>query len=37
MDHLTPRKIVEAHGGTVSAFSDGTGLGTEFVVALPLA
>jgi PAS domain S-box-containing protein len=31
------RQIVEAHGGTVSASSDGPGQGTEFVVALPLA
>jgi signal transduction histidine kinase len=31
------RQIVEAHGGTVSAHSDGAGRGTEFVVELPLA
>ncbi len=31
------RQIVEAHGGTVSAESDGIGKGAEFVVELPLA
>lgn len=31
------RQIVEAHGGTVSAQSDGPGKGAEFVVAIPLA
>lgn len=31
------RQIVEAHGGTVSAHSDGPGRGTAFVVELPLA
>lgn len=31
------RELVEAHGGTVVATSAGTGLGSEFVVTLPLA
>jgi signal transduction histidine kinase/FixJ family two-component response regulator len=31
------RSIVERHGGTVSAFSDGVGRGTEFVIRLPSA
>lgn len=31
------RRMVEMHGGTVSAFSDGRGKGSEFVVQLPLA
>ena len=31
------RELVEAHGGTVVAASAGTGLGSEFVVTLPLA
>jgi diguanylate cyclase (GGDEF)-like protein len=31
------RALVEAHGGTVRAFSDGSGLGSRFVVALPLS
>jgi CheY-like chemotaxis protein len=31
------RAIVEQHGGKVSAFSQGTGQGSEFVVRLPLA
>ena len=31
------RSIVERHGGTVSAFSDGVGRGTEFVIQLPAA
>jgi diguanylate cyclase (GGDEF)-like protein len=30
------RELVEAHGGTVSAASAGTGLGSRFVVTLPL-
>jgi len=30
------RSIVELHGGTVSAASDGPGCGSEFVVTLPL-
>lgn len=30
-------ELVEAHGGSVSAASDGTGLGSRFVVTLPLA
>jgi diguanylate cyclase (GGDEF)-like protein len=30
------RELVEAHGGTVEAFSDGAGLGSRFVVSLPL-
>jgi signal transduction histidine kinase/CheY-like chemotaxis protein/putative methionine-R-sulfoxide reductase with GAF domain len=31
------KRIVELHGGTVSAHSDGPGQGSEFVVRLPLA
>lgn len=31
------RRLVEMHGGTVSARSDGPGKGTEFTVDLPLA
>jgi PAS domain S-box-containing protein len=31
------RYVVEAHGGTVAAFSDGPGRGTRFVVELPAA
>jgi len=30
------RHLVEMHGGSVSAHSDGTGLGSEFTVRLPL-
>lgn len=30
------RKLVEMHGGTVTAFSEGVGLGSEFLIALPL-
>jgi signal transduction histidine kinase len=30
------RRLVELHGGTVEALSDGPGSGTEFVVRLPL-
>ena len=30
------RRIVEMHGGTVDAVSDGPGLGSEFIVRLPL-
>ena len=30
------RKIVEAHGGTIAAFSAGKGLGSQFVIELPL-
>ena len=30
------RRLVELHGGTVEAHSDGPGTGTEFVVRLPL-
>jgi PAS domain S-box-containing protein len=30
------RQIVELHGGTVAAYSDGLGKGSEFVVRLPL-
>jgi diguanylate cyclase len=30
------RELVEAHGGTVTASSAGTGLGSQFVVTLPL-
>ena len=29
------RKLVEMHGGTISAHSDGPGLGSEFRVRLP--
>jgi two-component system CheB/CheR fusion protein len=31
------RSLVEMHGGSVTAFSDGPGRGSEFVVRLPLA
>ena len=31
------RHLVEAHGGSVSAASDGAGLGATFTVTLPLA
>ena len=31
------RTLVKLHGGSVSAFSDGPGRGSEFVVRLPLA
>lgn len=31
------KKLVEMHGGSVAAFSDGEGKGSEFVVRLPLA
>jgi PAS domain S-box-containing protein len=31
------RRLTEMHGGTVEAFSDGPGQGSEFVVNLPLA
>ena len=31
------RNLVEQHGGTVSATSDGEGKGSEFVVRLPAA
>jgi signal transduction histidine kinase/DNA-binding response OmpR family regulator len=31
------RRLVEMHGGTVTAHSDGPGKGSEFVVRLPLA
>lgn len=30
------RHLVESHGGTIEAFSDGPGQGAEFVVTLPL-
>jgi PAS domain S-box-containing protein len=30
------KQLVEMHGGSVSAFSDGPGLGSEFVVRLPI-
>jgi PAS domain S-box-containing protein len=30
------RSLVEVHGGTISAWSDGPGLGSEFIVRLPL-
>jgi signal transduction histidine kinase len=29
------RKLLEMHGGTVMAFSEGDGLGSEFVISLP--
>jgi PAS domain S-box-containing protein len=31
------RRLVELHGGTVNAHSEGTGKGSEFVVTLPIA
>ena len=31
------RELVEAHGGTVTASSGGSGLGSRFVVVLPFA
>ena len=31
------RRLVEMHGGTIEARSDGVGLGSEFIVMLPLA
>lgn len=31
------RELVEAHGGTIAAWSDGVGQGSRFVVKLPLA
>lgn len=31
------KKLVEMHGGSVRAFSDGLGKGSEFVITLPLA
>src|SRR5262249_28740098 len=31
------RRLVQLHGGTVTAFSDGPGLGSRFTVRLPLA
>jgi PAS domain S-box-containing protein len=31
------RRLVEMHGGTITAISDGIGRGSEFVVQLPLA
>jgi signal transduction histidine kinase len=31
------RRLVEMHGGTVSAHSDGAGRGSEFVIRLPLS
>jgi signal transduction histidine kinase len=30
------RKIVELHGGSVAAYSDGPGMGSRFVIRLPL-
>ena len=30
------RRLVEMHGGTVTAYSDGVGSGSEFVIELPL-
>lgn len=31
------RKLLEMHGGTVTAFSEGDGLGSEFLITLPVA
>jgi len=31
------RKLLEMHGGTVAAFSEGDGLGSEFLITLPVA
>lgn len=31
------RELVEAHGGTVTGLSEGDGMGSEFIVSLPLA
>ena len=31
------RTVVEMHGGTIAAQSDGPGMGSEFVITLPLA
>jgi CheY-like chemotaxis protein/anti-sigma regulatory factor (Ser/Thr protein kinase) len=31
------RRLVEMHGGTVSAHSDGAGCGSEFIIRLPLS
>jgi CheY-like chemotaxis protein len=31
------QRLVELHGGTIEAFSDGSGKGSEFVVRLPVA
>ena len=31
------RTLVEMHGGTIAAQSDGPGMGSEFVITLPLA
>jgi PAS domain S-box-containing protein len=31
------RRLVEMHGGTITARSDGVGLGSEFIVRLPVA
>src|SRR3989442_7516723 len=31
------KRLVELHGGTIQAYSDGPGQGSEFVVGLPLA
>ena len=31
------KKLVELHGGTITAFSEGLGKGSEFVVRLPMA
>jgi len=30
------RKLLEMHGGTVTAFSEGNGLGSEFLITLPV-
>jgi CheY-like chemotaxis protein/two-component sensor histidine kinase len=31
------RKLLEMHGGTVTAFSEGVGLGSEFLITLPVS
>ncbi len=35
--HVAMRGLVEKHGGTMTAASEGEGLGSEFEVRLPLA
>lgn len=36
LDLTVVRELVEAHGGTVAASSAGSGMGSQFVVSLPL-